>query len=257
MIINAGFWKKGAKLILWGLVFALCVGMAERKLFSLRCEEIIVNFPDTEAAGFVTKTDIVNHISKEGPILGRKMDLINLAEIEESVRSLTFVKHCEAQKDFSGNLILDIELYLPIARWIDSPGHREEWKKARGFYIEEGGHYIPLSNRFTMQVPLVSGEYVRQLKGLNSEKGKPYLDLIRFIQNDAFWKAQIYHIMVDADGEVRFLTTLGDQIIEFGQPVQISSKLRKLKIFYDKVLSKNWNTYSRINIKYQDQVVCE
>jgi len=257
MIRNAGFWKKSGKLILWVLVLALCVGMAERKFFSQRCEEIIIKFPDSESAGFLSRTDIVNHISREGPVLGRKMEHINLAEIEESVRSLTFVKNCEAQKDFSGNLILDVDLYAPIARWIDSPGHQDEWKKARGFYIDEEGHYIPLSNRFTIQVPLVSGEYIRKLNGLNSEKGKPYLDLIRYIQADDFWKAQISQIIVAPDGEVSFLTTLGDQLVEFGPPVQIPSKFRKLKIFYDRVLSKDWNTYSKINIKFQDQVVCE
>ncbi len=257
MLKNDGFWRKGAKLILGCVVFALCVGMAERKLLSQRCEEVIVNFPDTEAAAFLSKADVLEQINKGGPVLGRKMDLINLAEIEESVKENRFIKNCEAKKDFSGNLIVDIELHSPIARWVDTPGHSGEWKKARGFYISEDGRYTPLSNRYSMHVPLVSGEYLRKLNGLDNPKGKPYLDLISYIQGNDFWKAQINQIMVGSDGEVSFLTTLGGQVVEFGPPVNIEPKLRKLKIFYDKVLSTNWNSYSKINIKFQDQVVCE
>lgn len=257
MLKNDGFWRKGAKFILWGMVLALCVGMAERKLLSQRCEEIVVNFPDTEAASFFSKADILELINKGGPVLGRKMDLINLAEIEEAVKGNRLVKNCEAKKDFSGNLIVDIEPHSPVARWIDTPGHSGEWKKARGFYISEDGRYTPLSNRYSMQVPLVSGEYIRKLNGLDNPKGKPYLDLVRYIQGNDFWKAQISQIMVAPDGEVSFLTTLGGQVVEFGPPTGIEPKLRKLKIFYDKVLSTNWNSYSKINIKFQDQVVCE
>lgn len=257
MLKNNGFWKKGAKLFLWGGVLALCVGMAERKLLSQRCEEIVVNFPSGEAAGFLSKADILDQVNKAGPVLGRKMDLINLAEIEESVQENKFVKNCEAKKDFSGNLIVDIALHNPVARWIDTPGSTSEWRKARGFYITETGHYIPLSNRYSMHVPLVSGEFIRNLNSLENDRGKPYLELIRYVREHEFWKAQVSQIMVDKDGEVSLLTTLGDQLIEFGPPANIAPKFRKLRVFYDKVLSTNWNSYSKINIKFQDQVVCQ
>lgn len=257
MLKNVGFWKKSTKLLLWGGVFALCVGMAERKLLSQRCDDIVVNFSEGEAAEFLSKSDILDQVNKNGPVLGRKMDLINLSEIEEAVEENNFVKNCEAKKDFSGNLIVDIELHNPIARWVDTPGSANEWKKARGFYISETGHYIPLSNRYSMHVPLISGEYIRNLNRLDGEKGTPYMDLMQFIQKHDFWKAQVNQILVDNDGEVSFLTTLGDQVIEFGPPTNIAPKFRKLKVFYDRVLSSDWNSYSKINVKFQDQVVCE
>ena len=257
MLTNDRVWKKGAKLLIWGGVLAFSVGMAERRLLTQHCDEIVVNFPEQEASAFLSKTDILNQINQNGPVLGRKMDLINLAEIEASVRENDFVKNCEAKKDFSGNLIVDIELHQPVARWIDTPGSLGEWKKARGFYITETGNFIPLSNRYSMHVPLISGEYIRGLKGLDTEKGKPYMELIGFIKNHDFWRAQVNQILVDKDGEVSFLTTLGDQVIEFGPPANIASKFRKLKVFYDRVLSTDWNSYSKINVKFQDQVVCE
>jgi cell division protein FtsQ len=33
--------------------------------------------------------------------------------------------------------------------------------------------------------------------------------------------------------------------------------LSKLRLFYDKVLSKDWSRYSRISVKFKDQIVCE
>ncbi|GAA4435450.1 hypothetical protein GCM10023091_11890 [Ravibacter arvi] len=257
MLKNDRFLKKGAKLVLWAVVFALCVGMAERKFLSQRCEEIVINFPESESAALLSETDILNQINKNGPVLGRKMDLINLAEIESSVKENVFVRNCEASKDFSGNLIINLDLHSPVARWVDTPGSGGEWKKARGFYISEDGHYSALSNRYTMHVPLISGEYIRKLGRLDQEKGKDYLAFIRYIRNDPFWHAQISQIMVDHSGEISLLTTLGDQVIEFGPPVNTGVKLKKLKVFYDRVLSSDWNSYSKINVKFQDQVVCE
>ena len=83
------------------------------------------------------------------------------------------------------------------------------------------------------------------------------MDLLRFLNDDPFWKAQIAQLIADKDGEIFFNTVLGDQRIEFGTPEDYQLKFNKLKIFYENVLSKDWSRYRRISIKFQDQIVCE
>ncbi len=83
------------------------------------------------------------------------------------------------------------------------------------------------------------------------------MDLIRFLNTNEFWKAQVAEMYVDKDGEVLLTTVLGDQRMELGMAEDFESKFSKLRIFYDKVLSKDWSRYSKISVKFQDQIVCE
>lgn len=83
------------------------------------------------------------------------------------------------------------------------------------------------------------------------------MELLRFLNADPFWKAQIAQLNADKDGEIFFTTVLGNQRIEFGTAEDYQLKFNKLKIFYENVLSKDWSRYQRISIKFQDQIVCE
>ncbi len=83
------------------------------------------------------------------------------------------------------------------------------------------------------------------------------MDLIRFLNTNEFWSAQVAEMYVDKDGEVQLMTVLGDQRIELGMAENFEPKFEKLRIFYDRVLSKDWSRYSKISVKFQDQIVCE
>src|SRR5690606_6291830 len=88
--------------------------------------------------------------------------------------------------------------------------------------------------------------------------GQPYLELLRHIEKDEFWNAQLAHVHIDGQGNVSFLTQVGDQRVEFGKPVRMEEKFRKLFIFYKEVLPVvGWEKYSRLNIEYKDQIICE
>jgi cell division protein FtsQ len=51
---------------------------------------------------------------------------------------------------------------------------------------------------------------------------------------------------------------VGKQVIEFGEAKDIEEKFKKINLFYEEILpAKGWNTYSRVNVKYKGQIVCE
>ena len=83
------------------------------------------------------------------------------------------------------------------------------------------------------------------------------MELLHFLNTDPFWKAQIAQLHADRYGEISLLTVLGDQRIEFGLAEDYQAKFKKLRIFYEKVLSQDWGRYKKISIKFQDQIVCE
>jgi cell division protein FtsQ len=114
-----------------------------------------------------------------------------------------------------------------------------------------------LSDSFSARALIVSGAYFRDSKKLKGKEGESLMALIRFLNTDPFWKAQVAKLDADKNGEIELNTVLGDQKIEFGTAEGFESKFNKLHLFYEKVLSKDWSRFSRISIKFQDQIVCE
>jgi cell division protein FtsQ len=78
------------------------------------------------------------------------------------------------------------------------------------------------------------------------------------LHEDAFWQAQIAQLDIAANGEINMIPQVGGQLIEFGQPVEVETKLKKLGIFFTRILpTRGWNRYHRVNVEYQNQIVAE
>ena len=51
---------------------------------------------------------------------------------------------------------------------------------------------------------------------------------------------------------------VGNHIIALGPPTKLEEKLTRMKEFYTEGLNKvGWNKYSRISLKYDNQIVCK
>lgn len=243
----------------WLLVLLLCVGMAESQLRKQQCNNLLVKIDYDSGVRFINKTDIEKILTDNGnsPIHGNRQKNIQLKSLEKKIRENKLIKDCQVYHDLDGNLVVDIEQEKPLARWINS-SRNGEWRKSNGFYINEEGDFIPLSDRYSARVLLVSGPFFQNIKSLSSPKVKqPVLEMISYLNENPFWKAQITQMHVSKQGEVELYTTLGDQRIEFGNFDNFEVKLSKLRIFYGKVMASDWSRYSKISVKYQDQIVCE
>ena len=109
---------------------------------------------------------------------------------------------------------------------------------------------MPLSDTFTARTLVISGN-------INfTEKGALF-SLVKFIDEHAFWKAQIMQIHGEVNGDLILIPRVGYQQIIFGKAVNIEEKFSKLKLFYEKGISeKGWNNYLQINLKFKNQIVC-
>jgi cell division protein FtsQ len=84
------------------------------------------------------------------------------------------------------------------------------------------------------------------------------MELISFIYRDEFWRAQIVGMDIPKKSDIRLHQQVGKQVIEFGDAKDIQDKFKKINLFYEEILpKKGWNTYSRVNVKYKGQIVCE
>ncbi len=247
--------KRETKIAAAILVVVGIIAFTERRQGSLAVRDITVKLENVNENHFLDERDIIGlmELDKEN-MRGASLDKVNLKELERKIKREPFVKSVQLYSDIKGNVVVRAEVRRPIARIIRSDGPDG--------YIAEDGTIMPVSHKFTTRTLLVSGSYMRKLLQLDkltdTDEGKNLMELIQVIQEDEFWRAQIAQVDVDSKQRITLFPQVGDERIEFGKPVDIEGKLRKLMIFYHEVVPrKGWNTYKRINLEYAGQIVTE
>jgi len=241
-------------IVLVGVVFG-SIGLVEKQYGNRVCASINVEIDNQFENYFINESDVIDLITKGGEnrIVGEPFDDLNLKEIENELMQTKFIRNAEVYKDLEGTLVISINQSRPIARLMSN--------KMNDRYISSKGEVLPLSKRYTARVVLIDGPFADNAKiyDLNeTEGGKQLMELLQFIEGNSFWKAQIAQMNIDRKGNIKMFTQVSKQVIEFGKPVDIEEKFKKLKIFYKDILpAKGWNSYNRVSVKFKDQIVCE
>jgi cell division protein FtsQ len=258
MLRKFGYSWQFFKRSLWLILPVAGIGMAESKLGNQRCNNVVISIQGDSGAYFLNQTDVQMLLTENGgdPLMGSRLKEVSLNELEGRVRRNKLIKKCQVFRDLRGNIVVDVEQQKPLARWINT-SDGGDWGNTSGYYINDEGDFFPLSESFSARALIVSGSYFRNSDKLKAEKGKSMMDLLRFLNTDPFWKAQVAQLDADVNGEIKLITVLGDQRIELGSAEGFEPKFNKLRLFYEEVLSKDWSRYSKISIKFQDQIVCE
>lgn len=235
-------------------LFAL-IGFVEKKQTDKLVKNVVVNINTEYDNYFIDENDVMRLLTNnnEDFLINKKYEDISLKELEERIKSHKFVENAQVFKDHKGNVLVEIDQSRPIARLIEQDGPH--------FYISSRGKVLSTSEKFTSRVVLIDGAFIDRLRGvdfLQTDEGKPYFELLKLIDEDSFWKAQIAQLTINKIGEIEIQPQVGKELIKFGLPEDIESKFKRLKVFYKKILPvKGWNKYTSVNIKYKDQIICE
>ena len=185
--------------VIVGLSFL--IAFTERKQGGEICRDVVVEIENIHENHFLDEADIMQLVEGSGqPIKGIGISRIKLKEIE---RKLKFDKHildAELFGDLKGNLIVKVELRRPIARIVQND--------APDAYIAEDGVIMPVSEKYTSRVLLISGEvkHLLESEDLNTtEEGKQLLQMIKYINADRFWKAQVAQLDIEKNGKINIL----------------------------------------------------
>jgi len=242
-----------AKIITAIVMVAAVIGFAERKNNGSVCSDIVIKIDNQHNNYFVDEADILSLMTADGEevIVGNSFEELNLKAIEQRVNSEPFIKDVQIYKDLKGNMLVHAELRRPYARVLSD----------KQTYIAMDGTFLPISSNYTTRAIILSGEYFDKNKEaslLATAEGKQVYDMLNFIYNDKFWKAQIAQIDIDKDLNMIMYPQVTKQKIEFGTPDNYMGKFKKLKIFYKRILpQKGWNYYERVNLEYKDQIIAE
>lgn len=251
ILLNYGIWT----VLIISLMASL--SFAGREQEQMRCKSLeVVILPDTKDF-FITRDDIVYSVTEgkdENVLKGRPVVEFNIGALEDKLELNPFIKDAEVFIDIEGNLRVEVWQRNPIVRIAKSNG--------TGFYIDEDGIKMPLSENYAAQVPVATGqinEPIRKIHDtISTHASKNVYALAKYIQSNPFWQAMIEQIIVDEKGELILIPVVAEHRVLLGDASRLEEKLTHLKIFYKKGLNKvGWDKYKVINLKYTGQIVCE
>ena len=238
-------------LILLGIVVMLgyiiyALNSFSKKVSENICNDVVVTVTNSneEMKYFIDANRIKEELLKNklNP-KGKKIEDINTWDIENYILSNEHAKSAKIYFTNNNNLEIKINEKKPIIRIVPNTG--------AGYYLDEDGKKMKLSDTYTTYVPIVTGNIS------DSIVLKEIYIFAQYLNNNEFWDAQIDQIIVDKDQDIKLITRVGGHLINIGSFENIDTKLRRLFVFYKEGLNQfGWNKYSSINLKFDNQVVC-
>lgn len=238
------------------LILLSMISFIDKREVGYKVDDIEVKIENTYENFFIDEDDVMSLIieHKGDTMLGDAMGRVNLKEIEARIEKHSFIKDAQVFRDLTGHLVVKAIQNKPIARIVAGNG--------KNAYLGEDGDILPTSTKYTARVVVLSGNYMNQLTERRNVSENEYdqqlFDLINFINEDKFWSMQIAQVDVNSKGKIVMIPQVGGQRLEFGRADDIEHKFKRLEIFFKEIMpTKGWNTYSRVNVEYKDQIICE
>ena len=123
-----------------------------------------------------------------------------------------------------------------------------------------------MQNSYSSRVQVIDGDIPLKAnsgyKGeLTDEKEREWLgkvlDVVNYMENSKVWKDKIVQITVSDGGELTLVPREGKEKFLFGQPDDISTKFRKMEMYYTNILpEKGSDAYRYVSVEYDGQIVC-
>lgn len=220
---------------------------------SISCTNVKILIPGAD--NFIEREEIDAILNQsQGKLIGRKLEMINLQDIEKSLKANPYIAFATVYADMDGIIHIEVQQRQPILRIINS--------NDQDYYIDRNGLKMPVSGNFTANVLVANGRIMEHFTGkVDTLITKLAADLYKtalYIKSDSVWDAQIEQLFVNDKSDIELVPRVGIQRIILGSADSLEIKMNNLLAFYKQAMPKvGWDTYKTINIKYTNQIVCE
>ena len=244
--------------IIAGLTLALLVAgvvvmdvAVEKQEGEMRCTGISVEMSGADM-GLVSDADIRGIVNRRwSGCVGKRVDSLNLAQIEKTLDFRGEVRGSEAYITKDGVLHLKVERRVPIVKFVSTDGIK--------FYADADGFLFPAMKDSKKPLPTVEGDIPLQ-EGHNGEN--PWLSslvgMFRIIDGSKTWGHAFSKVGADSRGNITLFPVQGSECFLLGQPTDIPSKLARMEDYYKYIApTAEEGHYSRVNLSYRGQIVCK
>ena len=168
-----------------------------------------------------------------------------------------WLKDIDVAVSVSGKVVVRAAQRRPIARL---------YYGAKEYYFDDEGCIMPVSRMGNCNVLVTGGDFVKKLPAdslwcaidsTGNTQLKSLWQVACFLDSESKYGDLIDQVYVERDGDLMMVPKLGNHLVELGTADDLDTKFERLLTFYRKGMPRaGWDTYSRLSLKYQGQVVC-
>lgn len=204
---------------------------------------------------FIDQNDISSMIKEKfGIVVGKQLNELPLQKIETELMKSPYVSAADVHMDMDGTMQVAVQQREVVVRIINQVGQE--------YYVDSKGSKIPVTLKYVPHVMVANGNiregYKKALEPVQSTMVKDLVKIVEETKGDELWSNQIVQLYVNDEKDIEIVPRVGNQQLIIGNADSLSYKLDRLKKFYTHILPKvGTDAYSKVNVKYSGQIVCE
>ena len=182
-------------------------------------------------------------------LLQQQVGQVDRRAVADAAARVPFLCDVSASTSVSGKVVVRAKQRRPIARLYYGP---------QEYYFDNEGALMPSSPLGSCNVLVAGGDFAEPLRAdsLNNQV-LSLMELARFLDHESKYGDLIDQIYIERDGDIMMVPKLGNHVVELGTLEDLDSKFSNLLTFYRKGMPRaGWDTYSRLSLKFKNQVVC-
>ncbi|MBR1799018.1 MAG: hypothetical protein IJ761_03850 [Bacteroidales bacterium] len=200
----------------------------------------------------VSQQAVADTITAQLPHLMRlQVRDVDLADIEQAAAHIKSIANIDATVSVSGKVVVRADQRRPIGRLFINGSE---------CYFDRQGKLFPTSTQADCKTLVVNGTFgcptPESLTDSTALPLQPVWHLARYIDEHPNCANLIDQVHRQQDGNLMLTAKIGP-VIELGDTSQLDQKFASLFTFYHKGMPRaGWQSYSKISLKYHNQVVC-
>jgi cell division protein FtsQ len=230
------------------LAILVIVANVARSHMQVRDLEVVLDYGDMPH--LVSEATVADSVMKALPDLkARQVKSVPCDRVALAASRVPFVTHVNATVSVSGRVVVRATQRKPVARLFYGNGE---------YLIDAEGAVLPLSRMGDCDILIAGGDFTEPLRrdSLNTQV-RLLARLAAYLDSHPDYRDLIDQIYIERDCSLFLAPKLGDHIIELGDLSRLDEKFANLLAFYRRGMPRaGWNTYSKISLRFKDQVVC-
>lgn len=173
---------------------------------------------------------------------------IDLHKMEQIAQANPWISDAQVYIDNQQVLYVNVTQRVPALRVFETNGN--------SYYLDTALHVLPLSDKYTHYSTIITNAPELKSDSMSKDLKGQMLTVVRTIEADSFWNAQVQEIVVTPDRDFQLIPVMGNHRILIGDTSDLKEKLDNLFAFYQHVLNRiGFDKYQVLDIRFKDQVV--